>query len=175
MWRRWLRNPRRLQGKLAFAVRAEKRERTFKRSIAAVTALVIVAFVAGTAPGRRGVRSPPGASACVPRSDRGAAARSGWNGSKYTRKRLRNAGQRAAVPGEDGAPGSAMDEFLRAASMDARRAVIRWGNVDRSIVLSSAVFEPDDDRSYRLKPGVRSVWVIGLSPGEQPGDVPGAR
>ena len=60
-------------------------------------------------------------------------------------------------------PGSAMDQFLRAAGMDAGSAVIRWGNVDRAILLSSAVFEPDDKRAYRLKPGVRSVWVIGLS------------
>ena len=56
-----------------------------------------------------------------------------------------------------------MDVFLKAAGMDAKSAVIRWGNVDQSIVLSSAVFEPDDERSYRLKPCVRSVWVIGLS------------
>ena len=56
-----------------------------------------------------------------------------------------------------------MDVFLRAAGMDANSAVIRWGNFDQSIVLSSAVFEPDDERSYRFKPCVRSVWVIGLS------------
>ena len=62
---------------------------------------------------------------------------------------------------------------MRAAGMDAGSAVIRWGNVNRSIVLSSAVFEPDDKRSYRMKPGVRSIWVIGLSLQENPGDVSG--
>ena len=55
------------------------------------------------------------------------------------------------------------------------RPCIRWGNVDRSILLSSAVFEPDDNRAYRLKPGVRSVWVIGLSFRDSPGDVSDSR
>jgi hypothetical protein len=43
-------------------------------------------------------------------------------------------------------------------------AVIRWGNFDHTLVLSSAVFEPDDTgRSYRLKPNTRSIWLIGLA------------
>ncbi len=70
--------------------------------------------------------------------------------------------QREALE-EVAAPGSKMDVFLRTAGMDAKSAVIRWGNGDHAIVLSSAVFEPDDDRSYRLKPCVRSVWVIGMT------------
>jgi hypothetical protein len=78
-------------------------------------------------------------------------------------ERLRSAAGARRALATVAAPGSAMDLFLRAVGMDASSAVIRWGNVDRAIVLSSAVFEPDDDRSYRLKPGVRSVWVIGLS------------
>ncbi len=56
-----------------------------------------------------------------------------------------------------------MDVFLHTVGMDARTAVVRWGNVDQPIVLSSAVYEPDDERAYRLKPGVRSVWVVGFS------------
>jgi hypothetical protein len=56
-----------------------------------------------------------------------------------------------------------MDVFLQMVGMDARAAVVRWGNVDQPIVLSSAVYEPDDERAYRLKPGVRSVWVVGFS------------
>ena len=61
-------------------------------------------------------------------------------------------------------PGSAMDAFLRAAGMDAKLGLIRWGNFDRTLLLSSQVFEPDyAGRSYRMKPHCRSVWVIGLS------------
>ena len=48
--------------------------------------------------------------------------------------------------------------------MDPDTAVIRWGNFDGTLVLSSGVFEPDDfGRSYRFKPGLRSVWFIGVS------------
>jgi lysophospholipase L1-like esterase len=78
-------------------------------------------------------------------------------------ERLRNADAARIALAEVAAPGSAMEEFLKIVGMDARSAVIRWGNVNRPIVLSSAVFDPDDDRAYRMKPNVRSVWAIGTS------------
>ena len=54
--------------------------------------------------------------------------------------------------------------MLKAARMDPETAVIRWGNFDMTLVLSSDVFEPDDaGRSYRFKPFARSVWITGLS------------
>ena len=60
--------------------------------------------------------------------------------------------------------GPTMREFLRVAGMDRDSAVIRWGNFDWTLALSSAVFEPDDTgRSYRLKPNTRSVWLINLT------------
>src|SRR6516164_743605 len=52
MWAGWSRKPVAVQGKLAFAVRAEKRVRAFKRAIGALTALAILALVAGTETGR---------------------------------------------------------------------------------------------------------------------------
>ena len=124
---------------------------------------MVVALVAGTAPGRRGVaiatRSWP---AFVDRIA-GLPPADPWLDRDTVRaERLRNAAS-ARQSLAKLAAGPAMDKFLGAAKMDARTAVIRWGNIDRSIVLSSAVFEPDDGRSYRLKPGVRSIWVIGMT------------
>ncbi len=152
-----------MQGKLPFAVKAARNERRFKRAIAAATVLVIVGLIAGTPAGREtahgAVRRARGLLDRIvglpfdPMSDR----------QHVLLERLRNAAGARQTLAKITTPGSAMEQFLRATGMDASSAVIRWGNVDRSIVLSSAVFEPDDDRAYRLKPRVRSIWVIGMS------------
>ena len=78
-----------------------------------------------------------------------------WNGVESTRRAL---GQ---VEEEDG---GRLREFLRVIRMDRESAVIRWGNFDQILALSSAVFEPDEaGRSYRLLPNTRSVWPINLT------------
>jgi hypothetical protein len=151
-----------VQGLLAFEARAERRERAFKRGIVTATGLAILGLLAGTSAGRyrtrvlaSGGREALAGLVGLPADRRLVEAR-------RREKRIRDADSARRGLAEVAAPGSGMDVFLRAAGMDAGSAVVRWGNDDRSIVLSSAVFEPDDDRSYRLKPGVRSVWVIGL-------------
>ena len=49
-------------------------------------------------------------------------------------------------------------EFLQVARLGSESALLRWGNFDWTLALSSAVFEPDDTgRSYRLRPSTRSV------------------
>ena len=162
-WRSRSRSRATIQGKLAFAVSAEKSDRTFKRAITAVTILAIIGLVAGTSSGR---------NLALFTANRGRALLNRIVGQPYDHlvdeqqvltERLRDAASARRSLAKLTTPGSAMDKFLRAAGMDASSAVIRWGNVNRSIVISSAVFEPDDKRAYRLKPGVRSVWVIGLS------------
>ncbi len=50
--------------------------------------------------------------------------------------------------------------LLRFAGMDPDHVLLRWGNFDRTVMLPSTVFEADDSgRSYRFRPGVRSIWV----------------
>ncbi len=151
------------QARLPIAAGAGKRDRSFKRLIVLATAAIIVALFAGT---------PAGRLATARVRERGRLLFERMMGlppdrtaqSEFIRaERLRAAAAARQALAEVAAPGSPLDAFLRAAGMDARAAVVRWGNVDQSIVLSSAVFEPDDERSYRLKPGVRSVWVVGLS------------
>ena len=163
-WESWARKPAAIQGKLAFAVRAENRARAFKRAIAAITGLVVLLIVAGSESGRyASVTLDPQWQKPAQPDDRASA------GSRIGTRTHQCYSDCGTPPAHDKAladattPGSPMDRFLRAAGMDAGSAVMRWGNVNRSILLSSAVFEPDDKRSYRLKPGVRSVWVIGLS------------
>ena len=76
--------------------------------------------------------------------------------SRPQRDRDRTAGGRAAREFLEQVArdrGPTMREFLRVARMDRDSAVIRWGNFDWTLALSSAVFEPDDTgRSYRLLP-----------------------
>ena len=44
--------------------------------------------------------------------------------------------------------------------MDPDHVLLRWGNFDKTVMLPSTVFEPDDSgRSYRFRPGVRSIWI----------------
>jgi hypothetical protein len=151
-----------VQSRLPFEIRARRRERAFKRSIAAATALAIIGLVVGTSMGRHVVTILALRGRELVNRVMGLPPDRAVVEERMRIERLRNAASAREALEEDAAPGSAMAAFLKAAGMDARSAVIRWGNVDRSIVLSSAVFEPDEKRSYRLRPGVRSIWVIGL-------------
>jgi len=56
--------------------------------------------------------------------------------------------------------------LLRYAAMDPEHGLLRWANYDWTVLLSSVVFEADDDgRSYRFRPHTRSIWLlqVGLS------------
>lgn len=56
----------------------------------------------------------------------------------------------------------AFQNLLRYAGMDPDHGLLRWGNFNWTLLLSSKVFEPDDRMSYRLRPGVRSIWLRNL-------------
>jgi lysophospholipase L1-like esterase len=153
-----------VQGRLPFLIRAERRERWFKRGILIATGLILVAMVCASSAGRFAARS---------------AAMRGWRlslgllGVPPTREeieadhhaeRMRNLETARAYLAEAITPDSPLGPFMRTVHMDAQSAVVRWGNFDQSLVLSSDLFEPDKaGRSYRMKPGTRSVWLIGLS------------
>ncbi len=152
-----------MQGRLPFAVRADRRIRSFKRWILAITAIALAGIVALTPTGRY-------AASVLVIEARGLLNRliglppdRSLKEERVHVERLRNMASARQALSEAAEPGSALDLFLQLTRMDAASAVIRWGNVDRMIVLSSAVFEPDDERSYRLRPGVRSIWIIGLA------------
>ena len=52
---------------------------------------------------------------------------------------------------------------MRYAGMDPEHALLGWGNFDWTFLLSSKVFEPDEHRSYRLRPRVVSIWLKDLA------------
>ena len=162
-WQRQSRGAATVQGRLAFAVRAERRETAFKRAIAALTAIVVVGLAVGTSTGRHAATLLTFQARVLWNRALGVPPDRQVYDEQVRMVRMRNAANARRALAQVAAPGSELDVFLRTAGMDANSAVVRWGNVDQSIVLSSAVFEPDDDRSYRLKPCVRSVWVIGMS------------
>jgi hypothetical protein len=56
-----------------------------------------------------------------------------------------------------------MRRLLDYAGLDPDHALLRWGNFDRTLYLPSTVFEADETgRSYRFRPGTRSIWVRNL-------------
>jgi hypothetical protein len=63
-----------------------------------------------------------------------------------------------------------MQSLMRAAGMSPDEALVRWGNYDRTLMLSSKVFLPDDHgRSYRLRPNMGSFWLREVTLPEAPG------
>ncbi len=156
--------PRR-QGSLPFLRRAERLDRAFKATILVATTLAVGGAVAAT---------PAGRHATIALATRFRWAASRLMGMGVDRAEVEEDRHRARLRGVDVTRaalglverdrGPALREFLRVAGMGRDSAVIRWGNFDWTLVLSSAVFEPDDaGRSYRLRPGVRSTWLINLT------------
>jgi lysophospholipase L1-like esterase len=50
------------------------------------------------------------------------------------------------------------------AGLDPDHGLLRWGNYDKTLLLPSTVFEPDDQgRSYRMRPCTASIWLREVS------------
>jgi lysophospholipase L1-like esterase len=160
----WLSAPRQrtaLQCRFAFAETAAQRERWFKRAILALTLSACGALLGGTPTGRfLASRAVTLAHAVALHAVGGEVGREAIDSDWRERRRRGIAatqGLLARVYRESPAPVQAM---LRAAGMAPDDRVLRWGNFDGVLLLSSRVFAPDDTgRSYRLRPGVRSVWL----------------
>ena len=150
------------QRRFAFLERSIRRERGFRWAILAAT-LAAVVVVLGIFPWEFLV----------------SRALDAWAGQSYrdslhtfrTRDEIdaswrefrragieRTQGQVARYSAENN---EAFRALLRYAAMDPDHALFGWGNFDWTLLLSSKVFEPDEKLSYRLRPGVRSVWLHG--------------
>src|SRR5262249_11953299 len=81
--------------------------------------------------------------------------------SDWHRKRLHDiAGARAKLVSTIAEYNVSQQRLLRFAGMDSENVLLRWGNFDRTVMLPSTVFEPDESgRSYRLRPNLRSIWI----------------
>lgn len=160
-----LRSIRTQQRSFAFIERSARRERWFKRSILLTTFLVIVAILRIFPWGRY-------LEASVETKTTGLARRAfGMTSSRAEIIRewanYRQLGIERARPQIEefyDKADPAFQKLLRYAGMDPEHGLIRWGNYNWTLLLSSKVFEADDEgRSYRLRPNVRSIWLQQLN------------
>ncbi len=161
-WKSAKRAGRDHQRLLPFLERTQRRFRLFKRTIAASTALLIVATIEFSAAGRYHARIWTDRAHDVVRynllgleQDR-EQVEANWHlrrehGIEQTHQRLSSFYRDTD---------EATRELFRVAGMDPDHALIRYGRGDAGFVISPQVFERDDrGRSYRLRPGTRSVWL----------------
>jgi hypothetical protein len=140
--------------------RAERFASRARWVIATATTLIVAAALAGTIPGRYlalavASRARAASLAMLGRDVGRPELDAFWNLRRHwdidrTRDLFRKI-EHASTP--------EFREFLRVADMTPENGLLRWGNYDRTILLSPHVFEADERRSYRFRPGVRSIWL----------------
>ncbi len=149
------------QNLLPFQDRVDHLDRVFRGLIVAITMLALAGIWIGSPAGRTTALD-------LARRARWGAMRSvGLEPSRteidaYWRDRRdrREASTRARYRKNFAALGQETQVLFRAALMGPDQAEIQWGNYDMTLVKSGAVFErTDSGRQYRLRPGVRSIWV----------------
>jgi lysophospholipase L1-like esterase len=159
------RSVRLCQSALPFMERRLRRERQFKRAIVVTTCLAILASLRVFPWGRYLVASIETSTKRaalqafgVPRSR--AEIDESWRnyrrlGIETTRPRVEEYFARSDP---------AFQKLMRHVGMDPEHGLLRWGNHDWILLFSSKVFEADDTgRSYRFRPGVRSIWLKRLA------------
>jgi hypothetical protein len=149
------------QGVFGFVDRAKRLERTFKLIIALATVCLIVFCLTALSPGRY---LSGWVAARVRELGRQAV------GLPPDRAEIDAAWKRKRVFDIEQSHGSLkktfaeyppkMQRLLEYAGLDPDHALVRWGNFDRTVLLPSTVFEPDETgRSYRFRRNTRSIWV----------------
>jgi hypothetical protein len=160
--RRFLPTRRPLQQRVfGFVDRANRRDRAFKLVIALVTlgATAILLSASATGAYLRDWLTSRGKSLAL-RAVGLEPARDAIN-ADWRRKRLFDIAQsHTKLKGSFAEYGPDSQKLLRFAGLDPEHALVRWGNFDRTVLLPATVFEADEHgRSYRFKPGIRSIWV----------------
>jgi hypothetical protein len=156
------------QNVFSFVARSQRRRRWFKSAILLVFAATIAIIVAGLPKGRYVVASFASEARKAARYSIGLPTprteidddwkRFRLEGIADSKRALRNWFKGIEPPNR---------RFMTYAGLDPEHGIVRWGNFNRTMVLASTVFEADDTgRSYRLLPGVRSVWVRNISLGK---------
>jgi hypothetical protein len=145
---------------------ASKHFRLFKFAIAATTLLLAATIVAAVPAGRRRAldiaakarRSAESAIGLEP--DRAVVA------AEWSRKRKVGVEQaRASLTNFYDKTTPEIRRLFQIGGLAPEDTLIVWGRADPSFVVSSRVFERvDGGRSYRLRPGVRSVWLRQVTP-----------
>jgi lysophospholipase L1-like esterase len=156
--RRSVRSRQRVFG---FLERKRDRERTFKRAILLVTALVIAVILRAVPWGRYLSHRIESTAGQVMRKALGMAERREQIDAEW--KAFRRHGvevTRTRVESYFAQLNPGLQKIWRYAGMDPEHGLIRWANYNWTITLSSKVFEADDSgRSYRFRPRTRSIWL----------------
>jgi hypothetical protein len=144
-----------------FIRRPRRSERWFKGLILAVTCLTI-ALILGALPKGRYLSSELASGARrawrytiglpTPRSE----IDEGWR--RYREQGI--ADSRRELDRLFAEVDPATQRLMRYAGLDPEHGLLRWGNFQKTLLLPSTVFEADEaGRSYRLRPGARSIWL----------------
>jgi hypothetical protein len=152
-----------------FQRRSDRRRRTFKLAIIAVTGITMALMVAFHPRGHYLVAStPPAVRRAVRKALRVPTPRAEIDEEWSTFRQQAVADSQRALVRMFQASSPADQRLMRYAGLDPDHAVLRWGNYNRTLLLPSTIFEADDTgRSYRLLPRTHSIWLreISVQPG----------
>jgi hypothetical protein len=157
----WTRRTPERQRLMPFRERAERRQRQLKRAVVVFTVLAIAALLGGTSIGRYAVGSLAGHARLAAlrqfglEPDRAEVEAARRVERTRTLERVRESltnYYRGASP--------EMQDLFRVAKMDPEHGLIGSGRTTEAFLLAPEVFAADGNgRSYRLRPGQKSVWL----------------
>ena len=153
------------QGHLPFMERSLRRERQFKRAIVLTTCLAVIVIFRSLPWGRYLVASIETSTKNVASRAFGVSkSRAEINEEWRNFRQLGVETTRPRVEKYFAESDSAFQDLMRRVGMDPEHGLLRWGNYNWILLLSSKVFEADDTgRSYRFRPNVRSIWLQKLA------------
>ncbi len=145
----------------AFVERAKAIDRTFKIVIAVLTLGTVVILLSALPTGRYAANWVAARGRWLALRAVGREPDREEINADWQRKRDYDmAGARSKLGATFAEYDEARQRLLRFAGMDPEHVLLRWGNFDRTVMLPSTVFEADESgRSYRFRPGVRSLWI----------------
>ena len=152
---------RRRQSEFEFVERAGRLERVFKTVIALMTVGLLAVLLLALPTGRYLAQWLTTRGWWLARAAVGLEPPRAEIDVDWRRKRLfdiQQASGKLAGTYREYTP--AQQSLLRFAGLDADHALVRTGNFDRTVLLPSTIFIPDETgRSYRFRPNLRSIWV----------------
>jgi hypothetical protein len=159
-FRSW-RTPPLHQQVLPFLDRSQRLERRFKLIILLTSFLVISGLTASFSGGRDLASAFNGKLRQLTMSVMGLPPSREEVDRDWRRFRLQSIERTSRGFHRDfGANSPAVQRLMKYAGNDPETGLLRWGNVNMTLLLPSTVFQPDDTgRSYRLRPNNSAIWV----------------
>jgi hypothetical protein len=149
----------------AFIERWQRHERWFKRFIVLATCLALASLLGALPRGRYLVSLMESRARQAARSAVGLPVARAEIDESWRRYREHGiAESRVALEKFYAEAEPAVQRLIRYAGLDPEHGLLRWGNLDQTLLLPSTTFEADDaGRSYRLRPQKRSIWLRNIT------------